>query len=217
MSDDEGPPPVQDAHRRPPPRRAAQSGIASGRGAAAAKRMDPRFDPMFGKVDVRHFEQHYKFLREEEEKEEVERRFKIKCLKCVLRRAELEEAGEDLDEYDLSDYEQEVFGEDHQRDLRAMKLTPPQHLYKELAQLQRASQLYTARTRDDKVKDRHATVKKELLKKEVQAVKAGTKSKPFFPKRAEVKKAMLADTFTHLNDKGGKAAVDRYLMRKQKK
>lgn len=216
MSDDDGPPPVQDAHRRPRPK-AAQRGGGFGAKAVSGSRVDPRFDPMFGRADARHFEQNYKFLREEEEKEEVQRRFRMRCLKCVLRRCELEEAGEDLDEYDLSDYEQEVFGEDHQRELREMKLTPPQHLHTELEQLKRASQLYISRTRDNSAKDRHSSVKKELLKKEVQAVKAGTKSKPYFPKRAEVKKAMLADTFTHLNDKGGKNAVDRYLIRKRKK
>lgn len=215
MSDDEGPPPVQDAHKKPK-RAFAQRG-GTNKKDVLARRVDPRFDPMFGRADARHFEQNYKFLREEEEKEEVNRRFRIKCLKCIIRRCELEEAGEDLDEYDLSDYEQEVFGEDHQRELREMKLTPPQQLYRELEQLQRASQLYISRTRDNSAKDRHASVKKALLKKEVQAVKAGTKTKPYFPKRAEVKKAMLAETFTHLNEKGGKAAVDRYLIRKRKK
>ncbi|KAL7698769.1 rRNA biogenesis protein RRP36 [Lotmaria passim] len=216
MSEDEGPPPVQDAHKKPRRPLSHQSGGVNNANAAT-KRVDPRFDPMLGRADTRHFEQNYKFLREEQEKEEAARRFRMKCLKCIIRRCELEEAGADLEEYDLSDYEQEVFGEDHQRELREMKRTPPQLLYRELEQLQRASQLYVTRTRDSSARDRHAKVKKELLKKEVQAVKAGTKSKPYFPKRAEVKKAMLADTFTHLNEKGGKAAVDRYLIRKRKK
>ncbi|KPI83327.1 hypothetical protein ABL78_7636 [Leptomonas seymouri] len=216
MSDDDGPPPAQDAHRKPKRQFPKPGGGFGTRKGDAVKRVDPRFDPMLGRADVRHFEQNYKFLREEEEKEEMARRFRIKCLKCVIRRCELEQAGEDLDEYDLSDYEQEVFGEDHQRELREMKLTPPQQLYAELEQLQRATQLYVSRTRDKSAQDRHARVKKELLKKEVQAVKAGTKSKPYFPKRAELKKAMLADTFTHLNEKGGKAAVDRYVIRKRK-
>jgi hypothetical protein len=217
--DDDGPPPVHDAHKKPKRSFSQRGGgsVGYGKKDAVAQRVDPRFDPMFGRADPRHFEQNYKFLREAQEEEEVQRRFRIKCLKCIIRRCELEEAGEDLDEYDLSDFEQEVFGEDHQRELREMKLTPPSQLYKELEQLQRASQLYTARTRDISAKDRHASVKKSLLKKEVQAVKAGAKAKPYFPKRAEVKKAMLADTFTHLHNKGGKAAVDRYLIRKQQK
>ncbi|KPA75599.1 hypothetical protein ABB37_08474 [Leptomonas pyrrhocoris] len=217
MSDDDGPPPVHDAHRKP---KHPLSKYSRGYGAkkdAVMTRVDPRFDSMFGRADARQFEQNYGFLREEAEREEVARRFRVKCLKCIIRRCELEQAGEDLDEYDLSDYEQEVFGEEHQRELREMKLTPPQQLYAELEKLQRESQLYIARTRDNAAKDRHSSVRKELLKKEVQAVKAGTKSKPYFPKRAAVKKAMLADNFTHLNEKGGKAAVDRYLIRKRKK
>ncbi|CAC9442012.1 conserved hypothetical protein [Leishmania infantum JPCM5] len=220
---DDGPPPVHDAHKRPrrtTSSRGAKSSTntaSSVTSAVAQRRIDPRFDPMFGRADKRMFEQNYGFLREAEEKEEAERRFRIKCLRCVIRRCELEEAGEDLDEYDLSDYEQEVFGEDHQRELREMKLTPPQRLYAELEQLQRASQLYVSKTRDASVKDRRSSVKQELLRKEVVAVKAGRKARPYFPKRAEVKRAMTADTFSRLNDKGGKAAVDRYVIRKRKK
>nr|CCM36067.1 hypothetical protein, conserved [Leishmania guyanensis] len=223
MKKGDGPPPAHDAHRRPP-RTASLYGPTSSTGATAAAksavaqwRIDPRFDPMFGRADKRAFEQHYGFLREAEAKEEEERRFRIKCLRCVIRRCELEEVGEDLDDYDLSDYEQEVFGEDHQRELREMKLTPPQRLYAELEQLQRASQLYVSKTRDASVKDRRSSVKKNLLRKEVAAVKAGIKARPYFPKRAEVKRATTADTFSRLHDRGGKAAVERYVIRKRKK
>ncbi|KAK7202095.1 hypothetical protein NESM_000278200 [Novymonas esmeraldas] len=229
MSDDDdggAPPPAQDAHRRP--RRGSSHGSSAGPSSRVAAqqqqqqqqrpaRVDPRFDSMFGRVDARRVEQNYAFLREAEAQEEVQRRLRIRCLKCVLRRSELEDAGEDLDEYDLSDYEREVFGEDHQRDLWQMKRTPPPHLYAELEQLQRASQLYTAKTRDATVKDRRSRVKQALMKKEVASVKAGVKAKPYFPKKAEVKRAVLADTFVRLNDKGGKAAVDRYVIRKRKK
>ncbi|GET85708.1 hypothetical protein, conserved [Leishmania tarentolae] len=224
MNNDDGPPPAQDAHKRPrrttSSRAASSSSIgaaSSSKSALAQRPVDPRFDPMFGRADKRMFEQNYGFLREAQEKEEAERRFRIKCLKCIIRRCELEEAGEDLDEYDLSDYEQEVFGEDHQRELREMKLTPPQQLYAELDQLQRASQLYISKTRDAAVKDRRSGVKAALLRKEVAAVKAGKKSKPYFPRRAEVRRAMRADTFSRLNDKGGKAAVDRYVIRKRQR
>ncbi|KAG5507939.1 hypothetical protein JIQ42_07233 [Leishmania sp. Namibia] len=223
MSNDDGPPPAHDAHKRP--RRSASSRGASGsigtasstKSAVAQRRVDPRFDPMFGRADKRMFDQNYGFLREAEEREEEERRFRIRCLKCIIRRCELEEAGEDLHEYDLSDYEQEVFGEDHQRELREMKLTPPQRLYAELEQLQRASQLYVSKTRDASVKERRSRVRTQLLRKEVAAVKSGAKARPYFPKRAAVKRAMTADTFSRLNEKGGKAAVDRYIIRKRKK
>lgn len=227
MSDDDVPPPVRDAHkrpRRPQPTRgrlatSSPSAAMSANAAAAAtpRRLDPRFDALFGRADARAFEQNYGFLREAQAKEEADRRFRIKCLKCIIRRCELEDAGEDLEEYDLSDCEQEVFGPDHQRELRELKLTPPQRLYGELEQLQRASQLYTAQSHDASVKDRRSRVKKELLRKEVTAVKAGAKAKPFFPKRAALKRAVLADTFERLNEKGGSAAVDRYLVRKRKK
>ncbi|KAG5487536.1 hypothetical protein LSCM1_07493 [Leishmania martiniquensis] len=223
MHDDDGPPPARDAHKRP--RRSAPPRGASGDVGKASsvtstvvqRRVDPRFDPMFGRADARMFEQNYGFLREAEAKEEEERRFRIKCLKCIIRRCELEEAGEDLDEYDLSDHEQEVFGADHARELREMKLTPPQQLYAELEQLQRASQLYVSKTRDASIKERRSRVRKELLRKEVMAVKSGTKARPYFPKRAEVKRAVAADTFSRLNEKGGKAAVDRYIIRKRKR
>lgn len=172
---------------------------------------------MFGRADVRQFEQHYGFLREQEQSEEAERRFRMRCLRCVLRRHELEEAGEDLEEYDLSDEEQEVFGTEHQSQLAQLKLTPPSRIYEELDQLKRASQLYVSKTKDASVKERQLRAKKELMKKEVGEVKAGRKSTLFFPKRAEVKRAVLASTYDRLNESGGKAAVERYLIRKKKK
>lgn len=39
----------------------------------------------------------------------------------------------------------------------------------------------------------------------------------FFPKRKELKKAVIADTFDKLQQSGGKAAVDRYVLRKEKR
>eukprot|EP00796_Vickermania_ingenoplastis_P009128 gene9129-6416_t len=209
MRDDDGPPPAKSARVRP--RRAMP------RGSSKAGLGDPRFDTLHGRADTRAFEHNYKFLREQQEEEEQRRRFRIRCLKCIIRRLELEDAGEDLEEYDLSDTEREVFGEDHLSELAALKRTPPQHIYKELQQLQRESQLYVSQSKDSGVKSRQKSVRKEIIKKEVGAVKAGAKSKPFFPKRSELKRAVLSDTFDRLESVGGKAAVDKYLLSKKKK
>lgn len=178
---------------------------------------DPRFDPLHGPADRRHFEQHYKFLLEQQAQEEVERKFRVRRLKCFLRRVELEASGEPLEEYDLSDTERDVFGPDHLDELRDLKQTPPRLIYKELEELQRESQLYVSRMKDASAKSRKSGVRKELMKREVEAVKEGKKSRPFFPKRSAVKKAILSDTFDRLEQVGGRDAVDKYLRSKKKK
>lgn len=232
---------MQDPEDRPPPAKSARAKPSSahhrGQPSRPARPVDPRFDPMFGaSTDIKSFEKNYKFLLEQQDAEEEARRFRIKCLKCVLRRHEIEQArlearrqeegskkkakrtAEDEDEdEDLSDYEREVFGEDHAQDLRVMKLTPPQHLYRELEQLQRDSQLYVSRRKNTAAVSRKDQVRKALMKKEVSAVKEGAKARPYFPKRSVVKRAVLSDRFEQLEEKGGKGAVDRYLARKTKK
>lgn len=206
FGDDDGPPPARSARVRP----TRQSDEPSKR----RERMDPRFDPMFGEPNRAFVESHYKFVQEREEEEERERRFRIRCLKCVLRRFELEEAGADTTEYDFTDDEEQVFGDDHREDLALLKLTPTPHIRRELEELKRASQLYTARHKDKAANRRRSEVKKNIMKKEVKAVRDGVKSKPYFPKRRELKKAELADTYDRLEEKGGQAAVNRYVARK---
>lgn len=208
MSDD-APPPAKSARVRPAARQVHSQRVRR-------VTLDPRFDPMFGRADPKVFEANYKFLRDQQHEEETQRRFRMRCLKCLIRRHELEEAGEDLDEYDLTDEERETFGPDHQQELAALKLTPPERIYAELEQLQRACQLHVSRTKNAVADSRHEHVKKEIMRKELQSVKDGTKSKPFYPKRSVVKRAVLADTFDKLEAKGGKAAVDRYVARKVK-
>lgn len=256
--DDDRPPPAKSARvkpastrGRPGQRRINVNNVNNsnhsigGSGLTLVKRpksVDPRFDPMFGGLaDQRHFEKSYSFLLEQQAEEEQRRRFRIRCLKCVLKRHELDRARiaarsdaaategggrgkktsrptaeeEDEDE-DLDAYEKEIFGDEHQQELRALKLTPPQHIYRELDELKRDSQLYISRTKNTVAVSRRDEVKKDLMRKEVQAVKAGTKARPFFPKRAELKRAVLSDRFDRLEEKGGKDAVDRYLSRKVK-
>lgn len=209
MSDDDGPPPARSARQRPKTQRVAPS--------ARPALGDPRFDPLHGPASQRTFEQNYKFLFEQQEKEEEARRFRIRCLKCIRRRLELEEAGSDLEEYDLSDTEQEVFGEEHQAELMRLRRTPLPHVLRELQQLQRESQLYVSKMKNAKAKTRQGNVRKEMIKKEVEAVKKGAKSKPFFPRRGDIKKAVLSDTFDRLETTGGKHAVDKYLLSKKRK
>lgn len=212
MGNDDGPPPAQSA--RVKPRRPAQFNSGASKKRAVG---DPRFDSLFGKADAKHFEQHYKFLREQQEEEESKRKFRIRCLKCVLRRCALEESNEPLEEYDLSDTEREVFGEDHRSELLLLKRTPPAAISAELAALQRTSQVYVSQVKDAAVNQRKQKVKNSLMKRETDAVKEGTKQKAFFPKRKDVKRAVLNDTFDRLKETGGKAAVDKYLIGKSKR
>jgi len=86
-----------------------------------------------------------------------------------------------------------------------------------VAQLQREAQLYTAQTKNTVANSRQDRVKKEWMKKEVTAVKDGVKVRPHFPKRSELRRAVISDTFERLEESGGKIAVDRYLTRKVKR
>lgn len=237
---DDRPPPAKSARTRPPSLQQPHGGRPTT--ARARRPIDPRFDPMYSTPDdLKQYEKNYKFLLEQEEAEEEARRFRIKCLKCVIRRHEMEQAryekkkqeaaragkrsrkaaDDDEDDEDddegFSDYEREVFGDDHLRELAQLKLTPPQHLYRELEQLQRQSQLYVSRKKNTAAVSRRSQIRKRMMKEEVSAVKGGTKAKPFFPKRSVVKRAVLSDTFDRLEEKGSKSAVDRYIARKTHK
>lgn len=211
MVRDEGPPPARSARVKPKKKE------AFGSPSPKSTIGDPRFDPLYGPVDTQSFEKNYKFLREEQAKEEEQRRFRIKCLKCFLRRVELEKSGENLEEYDLSDTEKEVFGEEHLKDLSVLKRTPEKEIYGELSKLQRESQIYISQVKDSQLKDRRHKIQTSRVKEEVKAVREGKKSKPFFPKRREIKERILSDTFDRLEKSGGKAAVDKYVARKQKR
>lgn len=212
MSNDEGPPPAVSGHVRPKKNNKSRFNEKK-----RPEIGDPRFESTFGSTDVRHFDQNYKFLREMQEEEENQRRFRIRCLKCYIRRIELEAENADLEEYDLSETEREVFGDGHMAELAELKRTPANDVYAELLRLQRESQLYVSRNKDTKAKSRQSAVRTALIKKEVDAIKQGVKSKPYFPKRSQVKRAVLADTFDSLERQGGKIAVDKYLLSKKKK
>lgn len=214
MNQYEGPPPAKSARIKPKKRALLVAGAPS---ASKSSVGDPRFDPIYGPVDKQLFERNYKFLRVEQVKEEQERRGRIKRLKCFLRRVELEKSGENLDEYDLSDTENEVFGEEHRMELSVLRRTSPIEIYKELSKLQRESQIYISQTKDSEVHDRRKKLETTRVKEEVKAVKEGKKSKPFFPKRREIKQQILSDTFERLEKAGGKAAIEKYVVRKQKR
>ncbi|CCW67526.1 unnamed protein product [Phytomonas sp. Hart1] len=216
--DNDAPPPARSAHSKPSRRNSStQLGSHALPTPQRHRPIDPRFDPMFGNADLSQFKNNYKFLQEQIEEEETRRQHRIRCLKCILRRFTLEDAGEDLAEYDLSEDERMIFGEDQLQELNHLKLTPSERIHAELDKLKRESQLYKSKTKGNAAVSRKAQIKKGLMRKEVQAVKMGTKLKPYFPKRSVVKKAIHADTFESLEQKGGKHAVERYLARKSKK
>lgn len=208
---EDGPPPAKSARVKPVEK--FRQKMFPSKSAAG----DPRFDPLYGAVNKQSFEKNYTFLREEQAKEEEQRRFRMKCLKCFLRRVELEKSGENLADYDLSDTENEVFGEEHRKELAVLKRSPPNIIYEELHQLQRESQIYVSQTKDGQVHDRKHKIYTNRMKEEVKAVREGKKSKAFFPKRKEVKQMILSDTFDRLEKAGGKAAVGKYLVEKQKR
>ncbi|KAF8289373.1 putative protein of unknown function (DUF947) [Trypanosoma cruzi] len=212
MVDDtsDGPPPERSARVRPKHRSALPA-------VRRQRAVDPRFSDLYGTVDQKQFEVHYKFLREQQEEEETHRRNRIRRLKCIARRGELEASGADLEEYDLSETEREVFGEDHLDELSAMKLLPLQDVQRELQQLQRESQLHVSRTKGRHVQSSRDTLRKEIIKREALAVKEGKKQRPFIPKRAHLKREILADTFERLERKGGKGAVEKYVGRKSRR
>ncbi|RNF07182.1 hypothetical protein TraAM80_03554 [Trypanosoma rangeli] len=212
MDDDvsDGPPPERSARVRPTHRSTLPA-------LTRHKAVDPRFSDLYGTVDQKQFESHYKFLREQQEEEETRRRHRMRCLKCIVRRGELEASGANLEEYDLSENEREVFGEDHLDELLAMKLRPLPDLQMELQGLQRESQRHVSRMKGRQVQSRRDNLRKEIIKREAVAVKEGKKQRPFIPKRAQLKREILADTFERLERKGGKRAVDKYVERKSRR
>ncbi|KEG14295.1 hypothetical protein DQ04_00531000 [Trypanosoma grayi] len=206
----DGPPPERSARVRP--QRRSTIPVVRRRPS-----VDPRFSDLYGTVDQKQFEEHYKFLREQQDDEETRRRHRMRCLKCIIKRGELEASGADLEEYDLSETEREVFGDDQQDELAALKLIPLEVVQAELQQLQRESQLYVTRTKGRQVQARRDSLRREIIKREAVAVRQGKKQRPFIPKRAQLKREVLADTFERLERKGGKGAVDRYVERKSKR
>ncbi|ORC85383.1 uncharacterized protein TM35_000351270 [Trypanosoma theileri] len=206
----DAPPPERSARVRPKRR----NDIPAVRRRAA---IDPRFSDLYGTADEQQFEQHYKFLREQQEEEQRRRRHRIRCLKCLIRRGELEESGADLAEYDLSENEREVFGEDHLDELADMRLQPLATLQAELQQLQRESQLHVSREKGRQARSAAVAVKREVVTREAAAVRAGVKRRAFVPRRSELRRAVLADKFERLEQRGGKAAVDKYVERKSRR
>ncbi|RHW70087.1 hypothetical protein DPX39_090045600 [Trypanosoma brucei equiperdum] len=205
-NDPDGPPPERSARVRP--RR--QSGVPAVR---PHRFVDPRFSDLYGAVDRKQFEDNYKFLREQEEEEQSRRKHCIQCLKYALRRHEREEVGQDEE----SEEEEDRFEEENRDEINRLMLRPPSDLKAELQQLKRESQLYISRTKDREVRARRQAVRKGIIKREAAAVRDGKKQRAFIPKRSQLKREVLAETFDKLEKKGGKGAVDKYVERKTKK
>ena len=218
MSVDEKP--LERSARKPPPR-VAPAGVRG-----KHRPVDPRFDPLFGSIGAAQLNQ-YKFIEEQQAEEQVARRRRMKQLKCILRRFALEEAEENLEEYDLSDVEREQFCEgidasDEKgisaalRELRRLKLTHPQHIREELSRLQAEENKYRSIVGGR----RSISVKraaKDHIKAEIRTVKEGKKAKPFFLKRKALKSKVLELRFDALEGSGGKLKVDKYLEKKSRR
>lgn len=229
MSDDERP--IERSARKPPQKKVSNELLAVL--PKKHRAVDPRFDPMYGSINEQQFKQNYKFLEDQRQDEQSRRRIKIRRLNTILRRLraekEAEANGEEVDgDYNFSEDEEEVFLRDIDEgdvasrsealgELRRMKRTPMHRLERELLEVQRESTLYQSQVGDSKAKSRVADVKKSIMKAEVKAVKEGTKNKPFFLKRGDLKRRVAEDKFEELNQKGGKNLVDKYMERKRKR
>ena len=231
MADDDRP--IERSARKRP---TAHPAIASSSSASTkkSKTIDPRFHSAYGSFQAQHYDHRYQFLTEQREQEQQVRYKRIKRLHTMLRRFAVEEhnhqeeGGEDDEAYDLSETEREVFldGIDEEdttsvqaalRELAILKRTPKAAIQEELQQLKRETTLYRSQVGEQKAKSRVAEVRKAAMKAEVKAVKDGTKQKPYFMKRKDVKEKIAADTFDKLDQRGGKLMVDKYLERKQKR
>nr|CCC92901.1 conserved hypothetical protein [Trypanosoma congolense IL3000] len=203
-NDPDGPPPERSARVRPQ----RQSCVPTVR---HPRSVDPRFDDLYGAVDHKQFEDNYKFLREQEEEEERQRRHRIKCLKTAVRRHMKEDLGVDDEEE-----EQDEFSMKHHEEIEALMFRRLPDVKAELKQLQHESQVYVSKVKGRQVQTRRDAVRKEVIKREVAAVRSGKKLRPFIPKRSQLKREVLAEAFEKLEKKGGKGAVDKYLERKAK-
>ena len=139
-------------------------------------------------------------------------------------------AGEQRDEgYDLaeleeivgglSDDENDAWGDDadamHQ--LEELRHLPEHMVRHELEGLKRQSTIFKSKTSNSRALSQKSSVKKDLLKAEIQAVRAGKKSKVFVPKRTELKKRVLEKTYESLQARGGQQMVSTFLERKAKR
>jgi hypothetical protein len=230
---------VHDDDARPIERSARKKPTAAASSAAVAlaaprrhRAVDPRFDPMYGSMDKRQFNNNYKFLEDQREVEQTSRLARIKRLHMIVRRHKLEaaaaESGADLgEEFNLTEDEEEVFleGIDAEdaaarnaalRELATLRRTPVETIEQEVVQLKRQSSLYRSNVGDVKAKDRANLVKKRIMKEEVASVKKGEKQSPYFLKKSELKKRVMENRFDELNERGGKLAVDKYVGRKNR-
>ncbi|CUE72829.1 Hypothetical protein, putative [Bodo saltans] len=228
MSHDEDARPIERSARKKPTSASSDTLAAPRRHRA----VDPRFDPMYGSMDKKQFNNNYKFLEDQREIEQTTRLARIKRLHMIVRRHRLEaaaaESGEDLgEEFNLTEDEQEVFleGIDERdaiartaalRELATLRRTPVSQIEDEVAQLKRQSSLYRSNVGDVKAKDRANLVKKRIMKEEVASVKKGEKQSPYFLKKSELKKRVMENRFDELNERGGKLAVDKYVGRKNR-
>lgn len=221
MSDDK--PIERSAHQKPKKKFSADVVVQKPK-----KSVDPRFDPMYGSFNKQHFEQHYKFLEERREGEHVQHMRRIRQLNAIIRRHALEEAGEDIADYDLSETEREMFcdgipEDDSEAQRQAMrecsrlKKLPINMIEEEKERLQREVTVFKSQQGEKKTMKRINEVKKETMKKELKAVKEGEKKNPYFLKRGELKKKVAESTFEHLEGRGGKLLVDKYIERKRKR
>nr|CCC50523.1 conserved hypothetical protein [Trypanosoma vivax Y486] len=205
MSDahSDGPPPERSAREKP--RRWGNVPMVRHR-----RSIDPRFSDFYGTVDRKQFENNYKFLREWEAAEEVQRRERIHLLKRAVHRYEREERGssDECTEDDEDGVEDEV---------AALMLRPLDDLRRELRELERELQVHVSRVKGRQAQSRRDALRKQIIKREAAAVRDGKKQRAFIPKRSQLKRELLSETFERLERKGGMAAVDKYVERKAKK
>lgn len=101
--------------------------------------------------------------------------------------------------------------------MEELRHEPYDTLQQMLLDLKHHSTLFKSKTANARALTQQSSVKRELMKKELRAVKDGKKSKVFIPKRKEVKSKILEKTYESLAERGGQQMVSTYLERKAKR
>eukprot|EP00758_Cryptobia_borreli_P015021 Tbor_TRINITY_DN5983_c0_g1::TRINITY_DN5983_c0_g1_i1::g.18645::m.18645 len=180
------------------------------------KSVDPRFSDMYGAFNKNHYRESYKFITEQAEEEQQKRLDRLTKLRAAIRHYELEAAGEDLEEYGLEADERELFKDDME-ELDRLLHTPLADLQAEFDSVKKLVNKFKSQAAQEASTKRDAEARRSIMKAEVDAVKAGEKSKPFIPRGKEMRRKIEELKFEYLEEKGGANQANKYIEKKRKK
>jgi DNA repair photolyase len=231
MPGDDDDRPIETSARKPVKAHAALEAIASvikpvkrRVTATATNTRDPRFDKMVSKINPNAAEHHYGFMQDLATAELSSARWRFKHIRRELHRRAKEAAAREAGEDDVSSSsgassssEEDADDGQHASGLRYQVrqdakvrygLLPEHVLRKEGAELKASLAKHKSLAGDAAARARQAKARREHLKREVEAVESGKKSKAFFLKRGDQQRLQAAEHFDAMGSRDYKGRID---------